>query len=893
MKTVVDLSGSWKVVLDHDLSLDAQTCIDSPEACTLTLPGSLDEAGIGLPTNTCRSMQGLSRRRKYVGPAWYFKTVQIPPVVDITRVTILLERCHWESSLFINGSLIGTCNSLSTPHVFDVTGQFITGEIQVVLRVNNAIDLKIGRRGHMVTDWTQTNWNGIIGRMELQIHNGADVVLKSARILESRSAIRISGEVTRYPSSGNVQVTVNGEHCGTVSVQRVGGDRASFEAELSLARQLSGWNEWSPALHLVCVTTDDSGSCDTVTTGGAWMSTDGRHLQLNKSRIYLRGTLECAIFPLTGHPPMNVGSWRELMKIVTSHGLNHIRFHSWCPPDAAFTAADEAGILLQPELPLWVTRNSFAADADVMQWASEEASRIYSAYNHHPSFGLFCLGNELVYRQEEPLVEALLRELKSRHAGRLVTAGAYSHPANPESQVIITCDSGQNHHNSHPLRASSWWELTSRFDREQPCSVTNYDAAMAELEQPVIAHEVGQWVVFPNVHNREDYSGILSAQNFDWIAEMLEQRGMLEQAKDFTYASGKLAAALYKEEVEALLRTANVSGFQLLDLHDFPGQGTATIGVLDAFWRSKGFITSEEFRAFCRPDVPLAQLDQYIFISGTQLTGQSKLAHYGPQRSNPVTLTAQLLKSDGSVICKQNCGTRRLSQSGLVDFENLNLSIPAGLPPCQLLLALSITDEPANTWNIWVYPPSNSTVELHDILVTDSWSYGLANELRRGGTVWLRHQNRQPANALEGQFSSCFWSPVHFKGQAGTTGLLIDSGHPIFAHFPTESYSQWQWWDIVKHSRSMVINDLPQNFRPIVQTIDRFTRNDKLAVMLEAAVGKGRILITAIDFDTDIENRPASRQLEYSVRTYLNSASLNPAPSLSVEDLDTLYLTED
>ncbi len=893
MKSVVDLSGAWHVVLDTDLTLNAVTCTSSQDVASIQLPASLDEAGLGVETPLVRSMQGLSRLKKYVGTAWYFKTVNVPPIDDITQVSVFLERCHWASTLFINGEPVGSCDSLSTPHIYDITRYFKAGEIQIVVQINNAVDLNIGRRGHMITDWTQTNWNGIIGRMEMQIHTGVNVLLKSASFLASGSAVQVTGDVTRYPLEGTVEVAIKGFQPRKIPVQRVDGGGGTFSAAVSIDGPVAGWCEWSPTLYEVSVNAGPPGDEGTLITGASWLSAPDKHLHLNGSRLYLRGTLECGVFPLTGHPPMDIPSWRRIMAAVKAHGLNHIRFHSWCPPDAAFVAADEEGILLQPELPLWVTRCSFAEDDAVMIWATDECRRIYATYNHHPSFGLFCLGNELVYRTEEPQVEALLAELKELRGGRLVTSGAYSHPTSPQDQYVITCDSGGNSRDSHPLRASSWWELTSRFDREIPSSVTNYTVAMDSFDQPVVAHEVGQWVVFPDVHNRTDYSGVLAAHNFEWIAEMLEQRGMLGLAPCFTNSSAKLSALLYKEEVEALLRTPAVSGFQLLGLNDFPGQGTATIGVLDAMWRSKGAITSNEFSAFCRSDVPLAQLPCYIYAAGSRITGKCSFAHYGPLRDRPVTLTAKLSTSEGVVIFEQNCGSQNLTVRGLAVFDDLNLFLPTDLPPLRAQLALAVDNDPPNTWDIWIYPPLSEPVSLREVLVTDTWDYGVANALRQGACVWLRHGRGKPANGVDGQFSSCFWSPVHFKGQAGTTGLLIQHTHPVFSQFPTEAHSQWQWWDVVTHSRSLVINDLPREYCPIVQTIDRFTRNDKLAVMLEAQVGKGRIFISCIDFDTDMDLRPASRQLEQSIRTYLTSPDFAPYSKLTVEELDTLYLTED
>ena len=90
-------------------------------------------------------------------------------------------------------------------------------------------------------------------------------------------------------------------------------------------------------------------------------------------------------------------------------------------------------------------------------------------------------------------------------------------------------------------------------------------------------------------------------------------------ADSFLLASGKLQALCYKADIEAALRTKNFAGFQLLDLHDFPGQGSAIVGVLNPFWESKGYVTPQEYSEFCNSVVPLARMSKFVFNSGDTL----------------------------------------------------------------------------------------------------------------------------------------------------------------------------------------------------------------------------------------------------------------------------------
>lgn len=122
-------------------------------------------------------------------------------------------------------------------------------------------------------------------------------------------------------------------------------------------------------------------------------------------------------------------------------------------------------------------------------------------------------------------------------------------------------------------------------------------------------------------------------------------------------------------------------------------------------------------------------------------------------------------------------------------------------------------------------------------------------------------------------------------------GSLIEANHPLFKEFPTDQHTDWQWWDVLMNSKAMVLNELPLDFKPLLQVIDRYERNDKLGTMFEARVGDGRVLVTLIDFN-DLESRPATRQLEYSIKTYLSSSVFEPTQRLSLADLDRAFARE-
>ena len=380
------------------------------------------------------------------------------------------------------------------------------------------------------------------------------------------------------------------------------------------------WDEFNPSLQRIAVSLDN-GERREVMFGLREIAAVGRHLTINGRTIFLRGALDCAAFPRTGHPPTDVDSWRKELGVIQAHGLNHVRFHSWCPPEAAFVAADELGIYLQVEVATWPNQSTTLGDGrPVDDWIDRETSRILRAYGNHASFVMLCAGNEPGGEHHAAWLANWVTRQKSSDSRRLYTAGA-GWPEVSENDY---------HVRSEP-RIQHWKEgLASRINHLPPETRTDYRDFINARAVPVVSHEIGQWCVYPNFAEMTKYTGYLKPRNFEIFRASLAAHHMLDQAHDFLIASGKLQALCYKEDVESALRTSEMGGFQLLGLSDFPGQGTALVGVLDTFWEEKGYISAPEFRRFCNTTVPLVRLDKRVFTSDEYLTTDIEIAHFGP-----------------------------------------------------------------------------------------------------------------------------------------------------------------------------------------------------------------------------------------------------------------------
>ena len=912
---IKSLAGLWRLQLDREDVGVAERWFERMLTDSVTLPGSLPAQGIGDPVTVETPWVGsvfdpsyftqpeyapyrepgnikvpfwLQPETHYAGVAWYQREVEIPASWAGRRLFLRLERPHWRTTVWLDTAEIGSHDALSVPHDYELGLGVATGRHVLSIRVDNRVIVDIGENSHSISDHTQGNWNGIVG--EITMGAGSPVRLADVQVYPNvrDKCITVRGLVARHSretSGGRVRLRVVGSGRPGIELP-IEAEQSSFSATLELGEDAPTWDEFNPVVqHLqVELQIGEWRDSRTVPFGLREISREGRQLLINGRPLFLRGTLDCAAYPKTGHAPMDEAGWRRVFGIVQSHGLNHVRFHSWCPPEAAFVVADELGLYLQVEAASWPNQGTVLGSGHpVDAWTEAETQRISRAYGNHPSLVLMCAGNE----PDGPLHQEWLDAWVARHRARdprpLYTAGA----GWPE---VAASDF---HIRSAP-RIQHWEEgLASRINATPPETCFDYATFIEARDVPVVSHEIGQWCAFPDFSEMEAYTGYLKPRNLEIFQTTLADRGMSDQARDFLMASGALQALCYKEDIESALRTAQMGGFQLLGLSDFPGQGTALVGVLNAFWEHKGYITAEAFRRFCGPTVPLARLAKRVFTSDERLIADIEVAHFGASPLRAVVPTWRLLRANGEVVAQGelpagDVGVGAENRIGRIDIPLLDVPVPA-----RYRLEMVVAGF-ANDWDVWVYA---ATSELRDRLrvesmVVDRFDEATQARLEAGETVVLMLRPDQVApdpqrGPIAIGFSSIFWNTAWTNGQAPhTLGVHCDPTHPALALFPTESHSNWQWWFIMKHAAAMIMDGLPTTLRPIVQVVDDWVTNRKLGLVWEARVGAGRLLVTSVDLTGELD--PVRRQLRASLWAHVTSEAFAPSHTVSVEQVTAI-----
>lgn len=852
----VSLAGKWRFEIANTNAPIYSSRLS--DATQIYLPGTMDDAGLGPKNTNSPTLAGPWRRYNYAGPAWYQRDIEIPAGWQGKRVTLFLERCRWVATVWLDDRFIGTQDSLIAPHLFDFGTGVGPGKHRLTICVDNTVKLDLGRFVSALSGGTPGDMNGIVGCIELaatppiwidDVQVYPDVAKKQARVV-----IKI-GNATGQPGHG--QLIVNGQS-HDVSWNENGG-QTQITVDMRGAKL---WDEFSPNLSEVTVKLG-SDTC-TVRFGMRNFAEKGTQFTMNGRPIFLRGTLECSVWPLTGYPSTDVKSWLRIFRIEKSYGLNFIRFHSWCPPEAAFTAADKAGIMIQVEGPQ--ANVQVGKDPDRDKFVESELKRIVDVYGNHPSFCLITVGNELwdnddtTARWVDMLIHRDPRHLYSSSSGGQTTTNR------------------------------QWTETGEGRGIRGPGTERDLREVVASDKRPIIGHEIGQWMYWPDFYEIKKWTGVMALKNFELIRDDMAKKHLLDQESDFVQAGGRFATLLYKEEIEVLLRTPGYGGFSLLDLHDYPTQGTAVVGPLDAFWDSKSFVTPKQFHRYCSPTVPLLRMSKRVYTSDETFTASADLANYGPSDLNEIQPVWSIRDEHGHEIASGQLPSVAAPTGKLTPLGEIHASFASASVPCKLNVSLKGTKF-FNDWDIWVYPDKVSPQPLTNVTICDKWEDAKA-ALAAGKKVIFFPHTRNPKQSLRGSFLPVFWSPAWFpQQQPNTMGILCDPQHPLFVRFPTEMNTDWQWYNLMQHSRVFVLDDTPADYHPLVQVIDNFARNHKLGVIFEGRVGSGSLIVSGFDLP-QLTKYPAARQLQASLYAYVGSGKFKPKSQLDPAMLDNLFASQ-
>jgi len=835
----------------------------------------------------------LTPEKHYIGAAWYHRSIYVPKSWNDQRVTLFLERPHIETKVYVNGNEVGRQMSLSTPHRYDVTSYIKFGEHNdISIRVYNGIEnVCVGQDSHSVTDQTQGNWNGIVGRIELQAQ-WKNLNIKHVRLFPDATNKKVTVEVELENHVDGIRLMPDFEYYVAVSVRPLNGKHGKMAGVIkealgskkkfvvNLGNDAQLWDEFYPNLYLLTVEAGDD--IYEASFGLRNIDIKGRQLYINNRPLFLRGTVENCCFPLTGYPPTDEQEWLRIFRKCKQYGLNHVRFHSYCPPEAAFAAADQVGIYLQPEGPSWPNHGvKLRRGMKIDRYLLDESKRIIDEYGHHPSFVMMAAGNEpagdWVSYCNDWVKEMKKYDPTKIYAGASVGGG-------------WAWDDGSQYHVKGGARGLDEW------NRRAPSSDDDYYSGIefprnykgSEPNQsPIVTHEKGQWCAFPDFKEIPQYTGVYKARNFEIFSDLLRDNSMADMGEKFLHASGNLQTLCYKYEIERNLRTKDYAGFQLLGLNDYSGQGTALTGVLSVFWREKGYCTPVQWREFCNLLVPLARFPRFVYTNADTLSVPVELYNAFSTALSHLNVTYSITENEHQQLIANGLlftGTVPIGKN--IQLGTIVMPLDSITHPTKLTLAVQLSGRIQNHWDFWVYPSQTADADDSNIYIADTLDAKALKTLKKGGSVLLTAAGKVTLGSdVKQTYLPVFWNTSWFKMRPPhTTGAYIDKQHPLFKYdFPTDNWSNLNWWELLNKAQVMNLMELPASYQPPIQPIDTWHVSRKLGMLIEARVDKGRLLMTTMDISRDLEHRHVARQMRQAILRYMQSSDFAPAIQLSPE----------
>lgn len=874
-QTVVDLSGTWKFQTDvmdfRRGSLSPRYNHELQE--TIQLPGITDNYQIGYKV-PYKYIDRLTRKYEYMGPAWYQRDIEIPAAWKGKKIFMYFERTHWLSSIYVDTKEVSQIDYISVPHNHDLTEFVKPGKThRITVCIDNRYQYKTHKWNHAHTEFTQINWNGILGEMKLMAIDPVFVEDLQVYPNIANNSIKVRLQVnndTKKQVKGKANFTITGPNYNLKSeIAVVSNDSVTFvESTIPLGKNVKLWDEFNPNLYQITAQLNTSDGktnyqhAKSDTFGMREVKQGKSHVLLNNRPIHLRGNVENAVFPKTGHAPVDDASWERIMLLMKDYGLNHLRFHSWCPPKAAFRMADKHGIYFEVEMPMW--GKDAEPDENRYNFFRREIKAILKEYGNHPSFVLYCNGNEITGNFD--FIEELTaegRKLDSRH----LFSGSTARTRVKSDQYYVSQQTNKGPVKVYEGLPNTDWDRSTESD----------------VDVPVISHESGQRCVYPNFEEIKKYANSpVEARNFEVFKDLLQKNGMLDQANDFFRASGALTVLEYKAVIEALLRSSKSAGFQLLSINDFPGQGYAPVGILDPFWDSKGLVTPAKFKEFCGPTVALLRYQKSAYFNNETFTGKAEVYNYSNSALKNAKLKWWLTDETGKVLQKGNLKTQTIGNDGVFPVGEFAIPLKGIAKQQKLTVHVSVNDQIKNSWDIWVYPPHQNLMQsTNQVLYTTVYDDVAKKQLAQGKTVVLYPSPNQ-VKGRKSVFHNHFWNPIMFAWPPMTIGSLIHHKQGMFNDFSTSYHTDWQWWDILNNAKVIEMQNAPEKLRPFIQIIDSYDNNQKLGIGFEAKMNGGKLLVLALDTEKDMDKRPATQQLLYSIDNYVKSNRF--APEVQVEE---------
>jgi hypothetical protein len=876
---------------------------------TLKVPGAWEAQGLGLPQGQ------VVGERTYEGWAWLRRSFALPTDWRGKRVWLSVGGVHRRATFWLNGHEVGFHDGYSTPFTFDLTERVSFGAENILtVRADNIYrggdDDQFG-----CFDWIY-NWGGIHRSVYLEATepiwiddvflvpdlggSRARVKLRLAQKMGARPASTLRVECVISTATSPEREVGRGEAAPTFAA---GSNAVEFEIPVPL-KEVRSWSPTNPFLYRVQVSLfQGARRLDErwERFGMREIKVEERKILLNGNPLYLLGYGDDCIFPSTVSPSLDREEYRHRLGMARKYGFNYVRHHTHVPVEEYLEVADELGMMVQIELPIW---GNYSDDATMgteyrKNLLEAEWRRIILHNRNHPCVITYGMGNENY--SVHPDVRAFLARLynisKELDPTRLVLNQAGSTPS------------------QDPFGHTDFIERSfgERFESPEGEIRENLEKKSKDLTRPVIVHEMGYFGSFPDPALIPKYESVKALPAY-YAAHLLAQANAamknqlnvnpytgkflsyVEELPLWAAHSAKLQAANVKLAIEEIRKVPTVNGYSLWLLTD---TGALVHGLLDDFWQPK-LVSAAAFRKYNHESVVLLGSTERIAWMGEELEISLLISHFQSQPLKGGRLEWAFTLEGKSMVA----GSAENLQAAVGEVGNL-ATFRATMPrlPRAATLTLTVTLKSqlpgiSNEWKFWVFPkdllaatdrhvavqaqltpivrrypfserfpqPPESDVasqrglsgtETFDqlnakppaLLITSSLPAPVLAYLQNGGRVFLLSEGL--FEELETEYRTCYINT------AGNNLGTVIRRHPALDAFPHEGFCDLQFYRMlnihdgrggVRNGKTIILEDFPVIVDPIIRSIDRYQYLRDKAYLFEVGVGRGKLLVSTLNF---------------------------------------------
>lgn len=846
LQSVLSLRGEWEFVTRETGLLRhprVQFCAQPwAGARTIQVPGCWEAQGVGAPgmgdSWDCKwDHCAKPLRSVYLGGAWYRKKVAIPDAWRGQRVWLKVGGVRSQGWFWVNQTPVAWIDNYCGTYKYDITDLVQPGqEAVIVAEVNNAVPSRKGlfssthRFGGLYRDveleatpdtridfaWVQ----GDFDRQTAEVH---------ATLAHGDSKCALAKPVLRVTVKN-----ADGQTAGRGS-QTVTFDSQEKTAEVTCRVPLAPFQPWSPetpALYhaeLVLCDGDQPVHGWTERFGVRKFEVRGDRFFFNNKPFFVLGCGDDFVYPLTLVSPASREEHLRHFRAAREAGFNYVRLHTHCELPEYFEAADEAGLLIQPELPYYSDYPTEAFAFDPIR----DVTELITHYRRHVSLATYCMGNEGSLGR--PLGMEIYKLIKRVDPDRLV------------------------------LHQDGDFNIAENSDfRGGPINV--WQPGSVEFDAPFIAHEYLNLSVKQDPRLAPRFSGAMlppvSIETRDqWLAGAGLDRRWGDACQD---ASHGLQRHYQKQGLEAARRDPACDGYSfwtIVDVIVSQGNTYSAQGFLNAFWEPKpnGF-TPAQFGVFNAPTVLLleTEINPRIAVSGERIKADCWISHYGEQPLKQTRLSWTLRAGD-RVLDQGVCEGGDVALGEVRSLAWVEFVVPDLPKPAHAVLEVSLAGGTAsNQWVFWLFPKRAAQSEKR-IAVSKALLPKLASLY--SGLVAASEPGAEQADLLVSFLGSADVMPAVSAGKrvilinrtSGKPNISLGwwamgeqvgtafARHPALGDFPHDGYLSPLAFRILKTGRK-----LPA--LPGLRTDEMFVVGEGLDSYYlyagEARIGRSRVLLT-------------------------------------------------